>query len=471
MATHESTEFLAGVIEGFYGVPWSPAERSELFEWMSRWKLNTYLYCPKDDLKHRTIWREPYTLEEEAALRTTIEGCQRRGLRFIYGLGPGLDIRYGQHSELEHLRRRFQQVGALGGRDFALLFDDIPDAMEAADRQRWGSFAAAQCHVANTMAQWAGEHTPGGRFLFCPTPYCGRMAERQLGGEGYLETLGRELLPAIDVFWTGPEIISQEITVPHIRELGQRLRRKPIIWDNLHANDYDGRRFYCGPYAGRPRELCGEVHGLLSNPNNEFPLNYVPLRTLAEFVHGRGPWDPRAAFESALREWQPRFETVHGPLALEDLVLLSDAYYLPHEEGPEAENFFQAIAGLLAGRLPAQKEAVEACRAQAARLRQVCARTAEIRCRPLFYALSRRVWELREELDLLDRILAGWTEPGGLNESCSSDFHLPGTYRGGLASRLQQLLVQHADGTFTARRDLAGPPPGPPAGPAHPTTP
>jgi len=30
----------------------------------------------------------------------------------------------------------------------------------------------------------------------------------------------------------------------------------------------------------------------------------------------------------------------------------------------------------------------------------------------------------------------------------TSDFHLPGTYRGGLVARLQQLLVQRQDGAF-----------------------
>ena len=33
--------------------------------------------------------------------------------------------------------------------------------------------------------------------------------------------------------------------------------------------------------------------------------------------------------------------------------------------------------------------------------------------------------------------------------ACRSDFHLPGTYRGGMVARLQRLLVQHPDGTFT----------------------
>jgi len=61
MATHETADFLAGVIEGFYGQPWSQAERFELFDWMADWGLNTYLYAPKDDLKHRAIWREAYS--------------------------------------------------------------------------------------------------------------------------------------------------------------------------------------------------------------------------------------------------------------------------------------------------------------------------------------------------------------------------------------------------------------------------
>jgi len=31
---------------------------------MARWGLNTYMYAPKDDDKHRAYWRELYSLEE-----------------------------------------------------------------------------------------------------------------------------------------------------------------------------------------------------------------------------------------------------------------------------------------------------------------------------------------------------------------------------------------------------------------------
>jgi protein O-GlcNAcase/histone acetyltransferase len=204
----------------------------------------------------------------------------------------------------------------LGYQHFALLFDDIPDQMDSEDLQRFGSLAAAQCHVTNAMFQWTRDRSPGTRLLFCPTPYCGRMAERKLGGDGYLETIGRELLPEIEIFWTGPEVISKEIPVAHVQELQAVLRRKPLIWDNLHANDYDGRRFYCGPYARRPVELRNAVSGLLLNPNSEFLLNYVPIRSLAEFVHCKGTWDARESYLSAMPEWLVRFVTIGKPVTL-----------------------------------------------------------------------------------------------------------------------------------------------------------
>ena len=448
MAAHDTTKFLAGVIEGFYGQPWSQAERFELFDWMAGWGLNTYLYAPKDDLKHRAVWRELYSASEAATLSEVIRACQQRNLCFIYALSPGLDIHYSNEADLNHLKNRFEQMLALGCQNFALLFDDIPDRMTVEDNQRWGSFASAQCHVTNAMFRWTRERCPDARFLFCPTPYCGRMAKCNYGGENYLPTIGRELLPEIDIFWTGPEIISREITVAQVQELQTVLGRKPLIWDNLHANDYDGRRFYCGPYAGRPPELRNAVSGLLVNPNNEFSLNYVPLRTVAWFVRCEGTWDPRQAYLSAMREWLPQFATLGPPVTLEDLILLGDCYYLPHEEGPEAEALFERARSLLATDSPELEKQALAFRKEAGRLKEFCARMTGLRHRPLFYALSRRIWELREELDLLMGYVQLKSQRDHRDDHCSSDFHLPGTYRGGMVPRLQRLLIQKPDGTF-----------------------
>jgi hypothetical protein len=454
---HASNDFLSGVIEGFYGPPWSWEERAELFEWMSAWELNTYFYAPKDDLHHRALWREPYAPESAAALAKVIQACNSRGIRFIYGLSPGLDIQYSGEETITRLRQRFEQMLTLGCGDFALLFDDIPDRMHAEDRNRFGSFASAQCHVANTLFRWVRGKRPDGRFLFCPTPYCGRMAGRKYGGPDYLATIGRELVTGVDVIWTGPEIISREISVTHIRELVGVLRRKPLIWDNLFANDYDGRRFYCGPYSGRSPELRAEVSGLLINPNNEFSLNYVPLRTLAGFVGSEGEWDPRTAYLSAMQEWRPRFATVGEPVSLEDLVLFGDCYYLPYEEGPEAEALYDSLRNLVATEPASWGGRAASFRGKAARLRGFCVRMTELRDRPLFYALSRRVWELREELDLLEKYLEFKSDPAKRESPFTSDFHLPRTYRGGFVPRLQSLLAQNPDETFVPTLEKVSP--------------
>jgi hypothetical protein len=425
-------DFLAGVIEGFYGPPWSQSERFQLFRWMKHSGLNTYFYAPKDDLKHRALWRELYYEEEAAKLREVIEACKRAEIRFIYGIAPGLDIRYADDSELVQLKERLEQMRGLGCEAFALLFDDIPERMRYEDKQRFGTFGNAQSFIANSLYSFLPLKS---RFLFCPTLYCERMAQAKPGGVEYLETLGEKLAPEIDVFWTGREIISELITGPDARRFKGWLKRKPMIWDNLHANDYDGRRFFVGPYSGRPVELLDEVSGILSNPNCELPLNFVPLRTFGDYVRRDGR-EARDRYLGAMSQWLTRFETIRGPLDLKELVLFGDCFYLPFEDGLDADWMFSKTRNaLLKGGTTPEELAV---------LREFCMRLPELENRPLFYALSRRVWDLREEIDLLEKFLQN------PSSKFRSDFHLPGTFRGGFVARLQTLLKQKEDGTFSA---------------------
>src|SRR5215472_2502069 len=185
---HHEPHFLAGVIEGFYGQPWTHQERLELFDWMARWGLNTYLYAPKDDLQQRALWREPYATTESLKFRELLQNCEQRKVNFVYALSPGLDIRYCESVELGHLKKRFEQMVSLGSTNFALLFDDIPEHMHDADLKRYGSLASAQCHVANALLNCLREQSRGTRLFFCPTAYCGRMVEQGLGGQDYLHT-------------------------------------------------------------------------------------------------------------------------------------------------------------------------------------------------------------------------------------------------------------------------------------------
>ncbi len=82
-----NSDFICGTLEGFYGRPWKTAERHQLFQWMHDWdRMNTYMYAPKDDLYHRSKWRELYNGVLFKDLDELVMACYRKNLKFIYAI-------------------------------------------------------------------------------------------------------------------------------------------------------------------------------------------------------------------------------------------------------------------------------------------------------------------------------------------------------------------------------------------------
>lgn len=450
----DSKTFLCGVIEGFYGRPWSAGQRRELSGWMRLWGLNTYLYAPKDDLKHRTRWREFYSATESTALKTLIHICRRQGIRFVYAIAPGLDLRHSSSADASTLRRKIGQLLRLGCRHFAILFDDISPQLSREDRHRFRTIAAAQGHVANQLLRFIREHALDGTLMFCPTPYCGRMCRPSVNKSDYLREIGGVLDVSIQILWTGPDIVSETISVESIRELSSVIRRKPLLWDNLHANDYDLRRIHLGPYSGRPLELREEVLGILSNPNCEFEANFVPLRTLAMYAASKNTWNPRQAYRKALTEWLSRWSCRGNTIRAADLKLLSDCLYLPHSSGEIAKEWVTHLGDLFRTSPETWGDTLGKSLGICARLQDLFTRMTALENRELLYSLYRHVWELKEESALIRSYLAWLQTRPGPGEVFHSDEHRAGTYRGGLVARMQKLLPMNEAGTFSHRPGL-----------------
>jgi protein O-GlcNAcase/histone acetyltransferase len=265
----------------------------------------------------------------------------------------------------------------------------------------------------------------------------------------YLKQLGNCLDSDIQIFWTGPEIVSETITVDSIRALQRVLLRKPLLWDNLHANDYDLRRIYLGPYSGRPLEMRDTVGGILSNPNCEFEANYIPLRTLAMYAQAEGAWDPRRAFQAALRGWRIHWKT-HKPgrLSAEELELLCDCFYLPTQLGSRAKAFLDDLLFLLGATPKRWGVAERRFDTRCAELIGLFDKISALKNRELLYAHYRLVWELREEIRLLRKYVS-WlkTSPPARRTFVSTD-NRPGIYRGGFVAELQRLLPMNRRGRF-----------------------
>ncbi|KAM8879881.1 protein O-GlcNAcase isoform 1-T1 [Spinachia spinachia] len=498
--------FISGVVEGFYGRPWTMEQRTELFAREQKWGLNTYLYAPKDDYKHRMYWRDLYTAEEAGQLIALISAAERHDVEFVYAISPGLDITFSNPKEVAALKRKLDQVRRFGCRSFSLLFDDIAAEMCPADKRAFSSFAHAQVAVTNAVYQHLGEPET---FLFCPTDYCAAFCTPNVSQSSYLHTVGENLLPGIDVLWTGPKVVSHKISVESIEEVSSVLKRSPVIWDNIHANDYDPQRIFMGPFKDRPTELISKLGGVLTNPNCEFYPNFVAIHTLATWCkatadgskrnvetgdeeQGTG-YSPQRALTLALTAWLQEFLTTDQPgaclqkegshdmggssyvpgleenplytaepLTLDDLRLLTDLFHLPYEYGPTARTMLQELDWLKkhSWAAAAETDRTAEWRSRAQQFDAMCEavvqmfnRLSNAPNRSILYDLYDYICDIKSGVGLAQayvKTLGGQREPSARP---MNDDPEPWGFRGGLSGEFQRMLPCHGN------RDLFRHPP------------
>jgi hypothetical protein len=264
-----------GLIEGFFGLPWSWEERSGAVEALAPDGYRFYLYAPKADAFLRKRWQEPHPAAELAALATFRDRCRSAGVRFGLGLTPfELHLREGDDWK-PALDAKLDMLAELEPDDLALLFDDMRgDVPGLAERQA-------------AMVGFAAEHGAAGRLLFCPSYYSDDpILDLAFGKrpEHYLEDLGRLIDPAVEIMWTGEEVCSEEFTPGHLERVAGALRRKPFLWDNYPVNDGArmSQHLHLRAFTGRPSAIGALVSGHGINPASQAVLSRIPALTLAE---------------------------------------------------------------------------------------------------------------------------------------------------------------------------------------------
>ena len=193
-----------GIVEGFYGKPWTHEERMDMLSFMSEVGMNAYMYAPKDDPYHRQKWRIPYPSKQMARLKRLASHARSVGVSFVFAVSPGLSLRYSDKRDADALAAKMTALHDAGACDFALLLDDIPAELAGdTDRKAFGSLAAAQVALANKVRDRLQKISPHARLLVCPTQYHGDPST------DYLLEIGNGLHPEIDIMWTGPRVCSQ----------------------------------------------------------------------------------------------------------------------------------------------------------------------------------------------------------------------------------------------------------------------
>lgn len=126
-----------GIIEGYYGVPYSAEVTMDLFRFMARYKMNTYMYGAKSDPYHSRYWSDPYPTEitedqknigflSQDMLRMITEVSHATKVNFIWAIHPGVAFTDMAETDVNsRIMEKFESMYELGVRQFGVFVDDV----------------------------------------------------------------------------------------------------------------------------------------------------------------------------------------------------------------------------------------------------------------------------------------------------------------------------------------------------------
>lgn len=304
------TAKLRGVIEGFYGTPWTHAERLSQLDFYGRTKQNVYVYSPKDDPYLRERWRDEYPAAQLDRLRELVDRAAADHVRFTYALSPGLSVCYSSADDITALVRKFASLYDIGVRSFAIPLDDISYTKWncAADEERFGSgggaAGAAQAHLLNRVwEEFSADRAGLDPLEMVPTEYS------DLADTPYKTALRGQLDPDVVVEWTGVGVIAPTITAAQVRRAREVYGHPILVWDNYPVNDYVTSRLLLGPYTGREAGVARASVGVTANPMVQAEASKLALFTSAAWLWNPDSYEPRAAFLASVRDLAGSAET------------------------------------------------------------------------------------------------------------------------------------------------------------------
>lgn len=154
-----------GFVEGYYGIPWSNENRKSLIEFGGDFKMNAYIFAPKDDQYHSLKWRDLYPNEKLAEIKELVDVGIATKNEFIWTIHPflkdGMDLSTEENykAELEKISAKFEQLYSIGVRQFGVLADDA----EGDEKN--------QVKLMNDLEEWRLSKKDVKNLIFVPKVY------------------------------------------------------------------------------------------------------------------------------------------------------------------------------------------------------------------------------------------------------------------------------------------------------------
>lgn len=298
---------LRGVIEGFYGPPYSHEDRSRLITFIGDHGMNCYVYAPKNDPFHRERWRDSYGAAQLEEFGELARIGRSAGAPLVYAIAPGLSYDSSDPVDFSRLARKLRELHAVGVTGFAVLFDDITPASSAIDPE-------VQARLVARVAELVDSFEPESTLWFIGNYYAG-TADQLRRNQGffsrlypipalaYFDAYAAIIPPSVPIMWTGPGVFTANLTGAEALAFRDLAGRPVIVWDNFPVNDAAlVNDLFLGPYLGRGPELAGAVDGIVANLMLQPNASRIPVATIAAYLRDPMGYDPEREYAAAVEE-------------------------------------------------------------------------------------------------------------------------------------------------------------------------
>ena len=337
-----------GVVEGYYGTPWSHAARKSIFSFMGRNKMNTYIYAPKDDpYHHGQGCYKMYPEEKAAELRDLVQHARRNHVRFVWAIHPANTVRWaidGGRPQLNALCTKMEAMYELGVRDFGVLVDDSSGEIGKVERQ------TELCNY--LMEHFVRKHPDvTQKLIMCPTGY-----NRSWTNATFLEKLGAGLDSDISVMWTGDTVVNN-IQLPGQLWVNGLLKRPTFIWWNWPCSDFKRSRLSMGrTYGlGTEKEMRKQMSGFVANPMEQAEANKVGLFGVADYTWNITGFDSETSWRAGIKRLYPKDSKAMQVFCNHNSYLLPNNHGYYREESVEMKPIVETFIHSLEAEKPDMK--------------------------------------------------------------------------------------------------------------------
>lgn len=295
-----------GVIEGYYGVPYSMEVTEDLFRFMARYKLNMYMYGAKSDPYHTRYWDKAYpdkisqkeeryglmTKDMMSHLANVAHQCK---VNFIWAIHPGQAFtKLGESDVLERIMSKFQLMYDLGVRQFGVFVDDVGVPYDDPSLKQCANRLSDLQHMIDQ--KWNQPGTPADKMVkqlqYVPQLYAYSWATPE-NARKFWESLN-PVPDKVNIYTTGKNVWS----VPNgtdLAVLNDYLGREVSWWWNYPCNDVDVTKIFVADtytnfadekhihYSG-DLEKDLKVKTIIVNPMQQGELSKIPLFGVADYT-------------------------------------------------------------------------------------------------------------------------------------------------------------------------------------------